>query len=446
MDNIAISIIIPVYNAENFLRKGLESCVNQTLQNIEIICVNDASKDNSSLVIEEYVNKYPGKVVHISLPQNRGQGGARNEGILRAKGEFLCFMDSDDYLDVHLCEDAYMKIKENDADMVFYDFIRVDGEREYPVELVGEDEIEIWYQQIGCALWLQMIRKEIILRYQLFLPENTRADDDAMIPLWRFYAKKKCKLERPYYFYVNRTDSLVNEVKLSSIIAPVVGVIPYRYRMMQKMGLLQEYMAESDWMIARDIYGVLRRLLKYKKFLTIDNIDYMKQKLNFLGGHILDDSIIKYNLSSVAIDMVKTFLYYPEDYLDKYNNKTFFVEKQIEWGLDRGVERKIKQILFPYQQSYKVAIWGAGVQGIPIISTLIRMGYNYKIFDSSKQGEEVWESANKYIEPPEKILEEGINVILVTSDFYYKAIENQIHTKYPWVNVLNLPRMIRNRK
>ena len=61
MEGIAVSIIIPIYNAEKFLRKGLDSCVNQTLQNIEIICVNDASTDDSSAVIAEYVNRYPEK-------------------------------------------------------------------------------------------------------------------------------------------------------------------------------------------------------------------------------------------------------------------------------------------------------------------------------------------------------------------------------------------------
>ena len=245
MSNIAVSIIIPVYNAEGFLRKGLDSCVNQTMQNIEVICVNDASEDNSALIIEEYAEKYPDKVIHLDCTENSGQGGSRNKGILHARGEYLCFMDSDDYLDVNLCEDVYKKAKAEDADIVFYDYIRVDGERKYQVEWIGEEELETWYNQNWCAAWLQMIRREVILDHKLFFPEKIRAADDAIVPVWRYYAKSRCKMQKPYYYYVNRQDSLVNETKLNSVITPLIYVIPYRYNVMKKNGIIDANRAES---------------------------------------------------------------------------------------------------------------------------------------------------------------------------------------------------------
>ena len=110
-DNIAVSIIVPIYNAEHFLKKGLDSCVNQTMQNIEIICVNDVSQDSSALIIEEYVKNILIKLSIWTVQKKRGQGGARNQGILHARGEYLCFMDSDDYLDLNLCEEVYAEPK-----------------------------------------------------------------------------------------------------------------------------------------------------------------------------------------------------------------------------------------------------------------------------------------------------------------------------------------------
>lgn len=265
-DNIAVSIIIPIYNAECFMKKGLDSCVNQTMQNIEVICVNNASEDNSALVINEYVKKDPDKVIRLDCMENRGPGGARNQGILYARGEYLCFMDSDDYVDVHLCEDAYKKAKEEDADMVFYDYIRVDGEREYHVEWIGAEELNAWGQQMGYAPWKHIIRRDIILKHELFFPENTSTEDDAIVPLWRYYAKKRCKLQKPYYYYVNRQNSLVNEIKMSTIMSPVINAIPYRYAIMKQKGLLEKYKAESDLMISRDISVTFRMLMRLKEF------------------------------------------------------------------------------------------------------------------------------------------------------------------------------------
>lgn len=445
MEGIAVSIIIPIYNAEKFIRKGLDSCVNQTLQNIEIICVNDVSTDNSSEIIREYVDRYPQKVIQLELEKKSGQGGARNQGILHARGEYLCFMDSDDYLDIHLCEDVYSEAKMQDADMVFYDFIRVDGEQEYPVELIGQEEIDLWYAHSGWAVWMQMTKRDIILRNGLFSPENTRADDDAIVPLWKYYAKKRIKMHKPYYYYVYRYNSLSYEINLSSVMAPIIGVIPYRYQIMQKKGLLDKYVAESDLMIARDIFGTLARLLK-SSTLTLDNILYMRRKLDFLDEHILDESMIKYNMQQAEVNMVKDFLFDTQHFMEKYADCSSFKSMRIEQGLDRGIEREIRDILTVLQKRYgdNIVIWGAGEKGISVISTLMRMGYDFQIFDNAKQGQEIWENANTYIHSFQEFENQKIDIVLVTSDFYYKAIQNQIHEKYPLIEVANFIRIVRN--
>lgn len=447
MAEIAVSIIIPIYNAESFLRKGLDSCVGQTLQNIEILCVNDVSTDRSSDIIKEYVNKYPDKVMYLGLAKKSGQGGARNQGILHAKGEFLCFMDSDDYLDTHLCEEVYKKAKAEDADIVFYDYIRIDGQQEYHVELIGEEELGVWYQQIGCAPWQQMIKREVILENRLFFPENIRADDDAIVPLWRYYAKKRCKMQKPYYYYVNRQNSLVNEIKLSSIMSPVINVIPYRYKIMRQKGMLERFRAESDWMIARDICVTLKRFMQLDEFFTLDNMVHMREKVDFLDGHVLNESIIKYNLSCAEMDMVKVFLQNQfNELIEKYNTYTSFTNWQIEWGLDRSIEPEIEKILLALGRKYgsKMAIWGRGVKGVPIISTLMRMGYDFPVYDNVKHGQKIWENSNKYIYSIEDMKLE--DVVMVTSDVYYKVIEEQIHKKNPHIGVVNFVRLIRNMK
>ncbi|WP_294594847.1 glycosyltransferase family 2 protein, partial [uncultured Rikenella sp.] len=97
MKEYKVSVIVPCYNAEQFLTRCLDSLVNQTLEGIEIICVNDASPDNGIAILRDYETRYPNVVV-IDLKENVRQGGARNRGIEIARGEYIGFVDADDWV------------------------------------------------------------------------------------------------------------------------------------------------------------------------------------------------------------------------------------------------------------------------------------------------------------------------------------------------------------
>ena len=103
-----ISVIIPVYNVEKYLPKCLDSLINQTLSDIEIICINDCSTDNSLEILEEYASKDE-RIKIIDLKENQGAAAARNKGLEIAKGEYLGFVDPDDYVDLNFYEELYKK-------------------------------------------------------------------------------------------------------------------------------------------------------------------------------------------------------------------------------------------------------------------------------------------------------------------------------------------------
>ena len=113
-----VSIIVPVYNVEKYLRDCLESLINQTLTDIEIICVNDGSTDNSLAILEEY--KLKDERIKIFSQENKGVSVARNLGIEKATGEYLTFLDSDDWLDLDACKILYKDAKEKNAEILLF--------------------------------------------------------------------------------------------------------------------------------------------------------------------------------------------------------------------------------------------------------------------------------------------------------------------------------------
>ena len=112
-----VSVVLPIYNVEKYLAKCLDSLINQTLGDIEIICINDCSPDNSIEILKEYALKDE-RIKVVDLKENIGAAGARNKGLEVAEGEYLGFVDPDDYVDLNFYEELYKKALENEADIV----------------------------------------------------------------------------------------------------------------------------------------------------------------------------------------------------------------------------------------------------------------------------------------------------------------------------------------
>jgi glycosyltransferase involved in cell wall biosynthesis len=114
-----VSVVIPVYNTEKYLKKAIDSCLKQTHQNLEIIIVNDGSTDNSSLIIQEYGNKY--KNIHLIQTENRGLSEARNTGAKYSSGDYLYFLDSDDWILPDMISKCTKEAEKNNLDLVLFD-------------------------------------------------------------------------------------------------------------------------------------------------------------------------------------------------------------------------------------------------------------------------------------------------------------------------------------
>ena len=112
-----ISVIIPVYNAEKFIIKCLDSVINQTFQDIEIICIDDCSTDNSKQILKDFASK-DSRIKTIFFDKNKKQGGARNAGLDIAQGKYVTFVDADDYIEPTMLEKMYKAAERNYCDLV----------------------------------------------------------------------------------------------------------------------------------------------------------------------------------------------------------------------------------------------------------------------------------------------------------------------------------------
>lgn len=136
-----ISIIVPVYNVESFLSQCLDSLVNQTLKEIEIICVNDGSSDNSLSILKEYAER-DNRIVVIDQP-NSGVSIARNKALKCVSGEYYMFVDSDDWLDPETCEVAYNYAVQNHADCLMFSYVKEFGTHSIINHIFDKDLI-VW--------------------------------------------------------------------------------------------------------------------------------------------------------------------------------------------------------------------------------------------------------------------------------------------------------------
>ena len=126
MENIFLSIIIPVYNSEKYLKTCLDSVIYQNFKNFEVICINDGSKDNSLQILQEYAIK--DNRIFVINQQNTGQGIARNRALAQAKGKYILYLDSDDWLEDEALEKIYDKLNDCPTDILIFNYNRCDGD------------------------------------------------------------------------------------------------------------------------------------------------------------------------------------------------------------------------------------------------------------------------------------------------------------------------------
>ncbi len=213
-----ISIILPIYNVESYLEECLESLRSQSLSGIEIICVNDGSTDNSKNILKKYVES--DSRIKLINQDNSGQGIARNNGIKIATGEYIGFVDPDDWVEPEMFENLYRAARNFDADIVEESFIIDNEARNYikksrnklklPKNQVYNYKIRQNYLfSVNLAVWNKIYRTEFIRENNIEFMDLLRSEDIYFTVKSRILANKIVYIDSPDYHYRIKSDDKV---------------------------------------------------------------------------------------------------------------------------------------------------------------------------------------------------------------------------------------------
>lgn len=234
-----VSVIVPVYNSEKYLRDCLESLVNQTLDDIEIICINDGSKDKSVEILKEYKNKDSRIVIIDQL--NQGVSAARNNALKIANGEYIGFVDSDDWVDTDYFESMYNAASKNDCDSVICGF-----EKAFNKDSSGKKYLKFKKEKIysktadkynisdifkKAYLWNKIYKRSVINDLKLEFPPVSSYEDMMFNHIFLHKSNKMVTVPNIYYHYRINEDSLVHssqdENKIKDFKSEILKSIAY---------------------------------------------------------------------------------------------------------------------------------------------------------------------------------------------------------------------------
>lgn len=276
-----VSVIIPVYNAEMYLSQCISSIANQTMQDIEILAINDGSTDNSLNLLDQLSEKYKGKL-KVFTKENGGAGSARNIGIENANGEFIKFVDADDYLDVDILEKMYSVAKEHGVSLVRGNYqtilgpIKMEDKCSWS-DIKGSQIVDLAQNRDYIVTETPGIGNKLISRDligDLRFPEKTKWEDLAVIPVVIASSGKLFHIDEPVYNYrVNMNTTIRDFINKIPNILDVVRCVESIEAQMQERGLSEEYKSQIE-----SLY-ILHTLFRVENAMLWVNFPHKKKEV-----------------------------------------------------------------------------------------------------------------------------------------------------------------------
>lgn len=323
-----ISVIVPVYNAEKYLKQCISSIANQTMHDIEILAINDGSLDNSLNILDELSLQYKGKL-KVYDKTNNGAGSARNVGIENATGEFIKFVDADDYLKVDILEKMYNVAKENNVSLVRGNYqtilgpIKMEDKCSWS-DIKGSQIVDLGKNKDYIVTETPGIGNKLISRDligDLRFPEKTKWEDLAIIPVIIASSEKLFHMDEPIYNYrVNMNTTIKDFINKIPNILDVIKCVENIEQQMEVRGLSDEYRSQIE-----SLY-ILHTLFRVENAMLWVNFPHNKKEIvvsSLLG--ILDAKYPDWQENKI-VELYKTkngLFNFDMNRLNKYTNDEY---------------------------------------------------------------------------------------------------------------------------
>lgn len=282
MENIKISIIIPVYNTSKYLDKCLMSVIKQNYQNTEIVLVNDGSTDNSDEICKKYSKKY--KNIKYFSKENEGLGETRNKAVKIATGDYLFFLDSDDFIEEGTLKTLVDETDNGKIDVILFDYykyIENDNSKTHisliPFKIENKKTIITSMPTASCKL----IKKEIFVNNNLSFPKDIYFEDNAMTPYMLSLINTFKYIQKPLYYYVQHQGSILNQTKYNKKWEEIFTSLEYMENLFRQNNTYDKYYEEIEYIyIEYLLHASNLKLYKYQeaKEAIIKTSKIMKDK------------------------------------------------------------------------------------------------------------------------------------------------------------------------
>lgn len=282
-----VSIIVAAYNVEAYIRRCIESLINQTLQEIEIIIVNDGSTDNTENIVRELERK--DRRIKVLTQENAGLSAARNTGIKSASANYIAFLDGDDYVHNEMYEKLYNSITQHNADMAVCGFYKVYQDNnsfeinreEYSInkKLLDGDLIANFlakHDEPFVVVWNKLYDLNIIKHNQIFFENRAFFEDVGFIPRYLYYSRKVVLVDEPLHYYVQREGSITK--KYNEVIEESAGkTLKLLESFFYTKNILEKYRDYLNSLEIRILIYIINMKIRHKK-----NIDKELNRLKSL--------------------------------------------------------------------------------------------------------------------------------------------------------------------
>lgn len=286
MSEVKVSIVVPIYNLEKYVPRCLDALVNQTLEEIEILCVDDGSKDSAPQIIEDYKTRYPNKVKTFHK-ENGGEWSARTYGLKQATGEYVGFIDSDDVPELTWAEKLYTAAKKNDADIAFsgYDRVDLDTDKTVSVEMTqygtmnkDVDFNDDFIVYANPSLWNKIYRRQIVKDLE-FLPFRGCNDTLFLIHSYMSGVKKLTFIPDVLYHYYLRSSSQIHNMNAKDL-ENLKKYLLVTKENSKKLGIEEEFKADLEAMAFLHLAISWAFMVSYNKEVNMKKIQ--KDIIEFL--------------------------------------------------------------------------------------------------------------------------------------------------------------------